>query len=229
MNVIENLLVDKIEEFEADLRQKCTGDFARWHRIDLHNHSPASFDYQGDKSTAIADSAKRIRETDLSIVMFTDHGVLPSIEFTRELSDQTGRLVLRGVELNVFVDAWEKPEGKVTKNLFFHLLIGFDPDGEEPPEYWLQNIYRKCDAEERDTGGHKVKGISSLAKLANAIAGSGAIVIPAHLHSSHDAFRSRSIDDIFADREFLKFARDHCTALEISNDKTAAFFDWDTF
>ena len=52
---------------------------------------------------------------------------------------------MRGLELNVFIDGWGKPEGKVDKNLFFHLLIGLDPDGKQPPEYWATHIYKECD------------------------------------------------------------------------------------
>ena len=81
--------MDKIQEFEKDLRKSGTGSCARWHAIDLHNHTPESFDYAGDKATALEESAKRIRDTDLSVVMFTDHGVLPSAEFTQNLADQT--------------------------------------------------------------------------------------------------------------------------------------------
>ena len=40
-----------------------------------------------------------------------------------------------------------------------------------------------------------------------------------------DPFRSRSIDDIYTDSEFLRLARDRFTALEVTNLDTADFFD----
>jgi len=52
-----------------------------------------------------------------------------------------------------------------------------------------------------------------------------ALIIPAHLHTESDAFKSRSIDDIYTDPEFLKLTRDHFTALEVTDPKTAEFFD----
>jgi len=73
--------------------------------------------------------------------MFTDHERLPNADFIRELSRQTGALVLTGLELNVFVDAFGKPADKVGKELCFHLLIGFDPDGASSPAYWVEHLY----------------------------------------------------------------------------------------
>ena len=217
--------MDAVSQFEKTLRKNSKGGFARWRRIDLHNHTPVSFDYKGDKSSAIEDTAARLRETRISVVMFTDHDMLPTTEFSESVEKQSGCLVIRGVELNVFVDAWDKPANKVSKNLFFHLLIGFDPHSEQSPEYWLSDIYRNCDKQAKNSGGREIVGVSNIAKLSEILRTCGAIVIPAHMHSTPDAFKSRSIDDIYADSEFLQFARQCCTALEMRNDATASFFD----
>jgi hypothetical protein len=217
--------MDEVTEFESALRKKSVSQYARWRRIDLHNHSPVSFDYQGNKETAIEDSAARLRDSRIDVVMFTDHDELPSKDFTSAVAKKSGALVLRGTELNVFVDAWQKPRDKVSKNLFFHLLIGFDPEGEQPPEYWLSHIKRNCAYETRDSGGQDISGVTDLQKLCEILRDAGAIVVPAHMHSASDAFKSRSIDDIYDDPEFLKFARNYCTALEMRSDSTAAFFD----
>jgi hypothetical protein len=149
-----------------------------------------------------------------------------SIAFTDEVAKRTKITVLRGVELNVFVDAWGKPEGKVDKSLFFHLLLGFDPDGKQPPDYWLADIYRKCDDQVRQSAGTEIRGVSaSIDAICEILKDSNAIVIPAHLHSTKDAFKSRSVDDIYSDPAFLRYARDRFTALEVTNTGTAAFFD----
>lgn len=215
-----------VAEFERDLHRKSGQRFGRWHRVDLHNHSPASHDYRGEKETAIDLTAERIREADLSVVMFTDHEVLPDASFTSSVASKSGKLILRGVELNVFVNAFGKPEDKVSKNFFFHLLVGFDPEGQQDPDYWLDHIYHKCGTESRDCGSRAIKGItSSIDQVCELLQESNAIIIPAHLHSGPDAFRSRSIDDIYADREFLTHAREHFTALEVKTQKTASFFD----
>lgn len=215
-----------VAEFEQDLFRRAPAHFARWHAIDLHNHSPSSFDYRGDKTRSVELSAEQILKSGISIVMFTDHEKLPDQAFTSELSHRTRKTILRGLELNIFVDAWGKPEGKVDKNLFFHLLIGFDPNGKQPPEYWTDHLYKECGDTIRDCGNERIRGVSApIETICELLKEANAIVIPAHLHSSRDAFRSRSVDDIFGDPEFLRHARHHFTALEVTDLKTAALFD----
>jgi AAA domain len=215
-----------VADFEQNLRRRARATYASWHRVDLHNHSPTSRDYRGDHDSAASRTAEQIRATDLSIVMFTDHERLPEASFTSNVANLSGTTILRGVELNVFVDAWQQPEGRVGKNLFFHLLVGFDPDGTQSPDYWLDHIYRECGLEKRQSGNIEVKGITvSLDRLYELLRAANAIIIPAHLHSDPNAFKSRSIDDIYQDPQFLRHAREHFTALEVTSASTAAFFD----
>ena len=54
---------------------------------------------------------------------------------------------------------------------------------------------------------------------------SGAIIIPAHLHTRRNLTKSRSVDDIYTDPEFLRLADRYFTALEVTDLRTAAFFD----
>lgn len=213
------------DEFLSALRRNASPS-ANWHKVDLHNHSPASHDFRGDRSTAIADYVQRIRQEHLSVVMFTDHERLPETEFIQTVAKQSGALVLAGLEVNVFVDAFGKPADKVEKGICFHLLVGFDPDGDSSPSYWVEHLYKECRSEVRDFGGTKMKGIiASIDQIFDTLKGSGAFLIPAHLHSGKDAFRSRSVDLVFSDIEFLRWTKDYFTALDIRNDATAAFFD----
>lgn len=214
-----------VTDFQDQLSTRRKTAFASWHRVDLHNHSPASFDYLGNKATAIEDTAARINESGLSIVMFTDHGQLPSKEFADGVSERTSALILRGVELNVFADAFDKPKGKIDREAFFHLLVGFDPDNEGDPDFWLKSLYINCGREDRVIGGQAITGIpNDLDKVLETLGPANAILIPAHLHSRADAFRSRSIDDIYSDARFLSFVPKF-TALEVTNTQTANFFD----
>ncbi|MFO1362550.1 MAG: AAA family ATPase [Burkholderiales bacterium] len=214
-----------IQEFVNQLRRKAT-PCASWHKIDLHNHSPASHDFLGDPASALADFSKEIREKRISVVMFTDHEKLPATDFLSKLSEATGALVLPGLELNVFVDAFGKPPEKVDKDLCFHLLVGFDPDGQHPPAYWYEHLHRQCRVEKRTFGNRSITGVAtSVDHIFETLQTSGAFLIPAHLHSGPDAFRSRSIDIIYADSEFLRWTRKYFTALDVRNDKTAAYFD----
>lgn len=215
-----------IRDFERELFRRSPPSFANWFSIDLHNHSPSSFDYRGDRSNAVSLSAEQIKRTGLSVVMFTDHAKLPDPAFASEVARLSGATVIRGTELNVFVDAWDKPEGKVDRNLFFHLLVGFDPNGPQPPEYWLADIYKNCGDETRKCGNERIRGVTATVDTLHSIlAEANAIVIPAHLHSTPDAFRSRSFDDIYVDPIFLRHVRDHFTALEVTDLRTAAYFD----
>jgi hypothetical protein len=74
-----------VDEFQKQLSAKSRHLYASWHKVDLHNHSPSSFDYSGNKATAVKDSADYINTAGLSVVMFTDHGILPSKEFVHEV------------------------------------------------------------------------------------------------------------------------------------------------
>ena len=93
--------------------------------------------------------------------MFTDHGKLPDRNFVDQVAKRSGKTVLRGAELNIFVDAWSKPSGKVEKNLFFHLLVGFDPNGTHDPDFWLTYLHKECENEFREIGGNKVQGFTA--------------------------------------------------------------------
>jgi hypothetical protein len=214
-----------VEEFQAQMSSKTKNAYASWHKIDMHNHSPSSFDYAGHMPTAAVDSAEQINRAGLSVVMFTDHGCLPSKDFIQAVSKGTSALILRGVELNVFADAFGKPDGKIGREAFFHLLVGFDPDNEYDPDFWLQTLYRECGKEERTIGAQKIIGIpNEIDKIIEVLKPSNAILIPAHLHSRNDAWRSRSLDDIYRDDRFFNFVPNF-TALEVTNPKTADFFD----
>lgn len=213
-----------ISDFESSLSKHSRPSYAQWRPVDLHNHSPVSFDYEGNKADAISAGISHLSTANVEVVMFTDHHTLPKQEFVDEIQRGTGKTILRGVEVNIFVDAWGKPETKVQKQAYFHLLVGFPPTVDA--DYWFKLIKQKCGHEERDISGNKIPGLTSrVDHICEAVAESGAIIIPAHLHKKHNAFKSRSVDDIYMDEEFLKLAKNHFTALEVTDPKTAQFFD----
>ena len=218
--------MEPIAEFEEQLKRNSNPHLALWREVDLHNHTPASDCYEDRSDQAWDAIADRIRQTGLSMVMFADHGQLPDLSRLSWLAKETDRLVLPGVELNVFVDAFQRPSDKVTKGLFFHLLLGFDPDGPQPPDYWINHVHREYPPEERQSEGNTLHGINaSIKEVHDVLSGSNAIIIPAHLHSTNDAFKSRSVDDIYDDPEFLRVTTDFFTALEVTSPRTAEFFD----
>lgn len=215
-----------VSQFEEHLRKHSGSNFGKWFTVDLHNHSPVSHDFKGDRATALEDAIAHLRQTSVDIVMFTDHERLPDRDFTDSLSRRSGKTVLRGCEVNVFVDAWDRPIDKIDKNIYFHLLVGFDPDANEGPDYWFTHLHKECKNETRNIGGGRVKGFSdSTETICDLLKQAGAIVIPAHLHAGGAITKSRSIDDIYNDPQFLRLARDYFTALEVTDLKTARFFD----
>ena len=185
-----------------------------------------SHDFAGNRDTALEDAVTHLRDTPVDIVMFTDHEKLPDRNFTESLARQSGKTILRGCEFNVFVDAWDKPTEKINKNIFFHLLVGFDPDANESPDYWFTHLHKECKNETRNIGGTNVTGfIDPTEHICELLGQAGAIIIPAHLHTRADATKSRSVDDIYNDPEFRRLAKDHFTALEVTDLKTAEFFN----
>ena len=214
----------EIQEFESSLRRFSPAQYGRWRTVDLHNHSPVSHDFRGNKATALDDAVAHLLAKPVDVVMFTDHHKLPDAAFVEQLSKRSGRTVLRGTELNVFVDAWSKPESKIQKQALFHLLVGFDP--EEDADYWFKHLNQQCGHEVRDVSGTKIPGVTaSVPDICETLQQANALIIPAHLHKRSDAFKSRSVDDIYMDAEFLKLAREHFAALEVTDLKTAEFFD----
>ena len=213
-----------IQEFEASLNRCSPAQCGQWRTVDLHNHSPSSHDFRGNKDAALDDAVAHLSAKPVDVVMFTDHHKLPDAEFVAALSKRSGKTILRGTELNVFVDAWSKPKPKIEKQAFFHLLVGFDP--EQDADYWFEHLKRECGHEERDASGTKIQGLTaSIPVICNALEKANALIIPAHLHKRSDAFKSRSVDDIYSDPEFLKLAKEHFTALEVTDLRTAEFFD----
>ena len=215
-----------VSQFEEHLRKYSRQDFGQWFAVDLHNHSPMSHDFAGNCATALEDAIAHLRDTQVDIVMFTDHEKLPDRDFTESLAKQTGKAILRGCEINVFVDVWDKPTEKVSKNIYFHLLVGFDPDANEGPDYWFTHLHKECKNETRKIGSTNIKGFTdSPENICDLLRQGGAILIPAHLHTQADSTKSRSVDDIYTDPEFLRLAKDHFTALEVTDLKTATYFD----
>ena len=213
-----------IQEFEASLHRCSQARYGQWRTVDLHNHSPASHDFRGNKDTALDDAVAHLLANPVDVVMFTDHHKLPDAAFVEQLSKRSGRTVLRGTELNVFVDAWSKPESKIQKQALFHLLVGFDP--EVDADYWFKHLSQRCGHEIRGASGTEIPGLTAPpTDICNTLQEANALIIPAHLHKRSDAFKSRSVDDIYMDSEFLKLAKEHFAALEVTDPKTAEFFD----
>ena len=49
-----------IQEFEASLHRFSHARYGQWRTVDLHNHSPASHDFGGNKDTALDDAVAHL-------------------------------------------------------------------------------------------------------------------------------------------------------------------------
>jgi hypothetical protein len=157
--------------------------------------------------------------------MFTDHGQLPDSKFIGEVASKTKALVLAGIELNIFADAFGKPKGKIDREAFFHLLVGFDPCDEYGAQYWVNKVYETCGREKRTSGSETIIGVpNDVRQVIECLSPAKTLLIPAHLHSRPDAFRSRSLDDIYEDERFFEYVPSF-SALEFTDKKSSDFFD----
>jgi hypothetical protein len=217
----------RVADFRTELLKRAECAQGRWYRVDLHNHSPASYDYRYKGADMVEKTAEAILASELSVIMFTDHERLPDHTFLSQLQQRVKHtVVLPGVELNVFVDAFDSGRGNVEKELFYHLLVGFDPEGDQSPTYWLDELYRRCRREVRQSGSVELTGVAATPEeIASVLQEARALVIPAHLHDTRDLTRSRSVDVIYGDKTFLRDAATAFTALEVTNPRTAEFFD----
>lgn len=91
-----------LDDFLAELNTRAPARHADWRTIDLHVHTPLSFDYHYKAADADARIADCVVEQRLDVVMFVDHERLPDPTFVDGVAKRAGCLALRGVELNVF-------------------------------------------------------------------------------------------------------------------------------
>ena len=77
----------EIQEFEASLQRFSQARYGQWRTVDLHNHSPASHDFRGNKDTALDHAVAHLKAKSVDVVMFTDHHKLPDAAFVEQLTE----------------------------------------------------------------------------------------------------------------------------------------------
>ena len=53
-----------VAEFENELRRRSKAFYGQWHTVDLHNHSPVSHDFKGDRKIALLGKYELLYESD---------------------------------------------------------------------------------------------------------------------------------------------------------------------
>ncbi|HEB36275.1 MAG TPA: PHP domain-containing protein [Candidatus Aminicenantes bacterium] len=73
---------------------------ARFYKVDLHIHTPKSYDYD-DKSILYESLVKRAIDSGLEMIAITDHNIGTAYEEMKEAAKNTSLIVLPGVEVTV--------------------------------------------------------------------------------------------------------------------------------
>ncbi|HUV92953.1 MAG TPA: hypothetical protein VMV80_07695, partial [Anaerolineales bacterium] len=209
----------------------------KWYTIDLHNHTPASSDYQQENITFI-DILQRAEAHSLDIIAFTDHNTIAGY---RQMQDEIHRLELLE-ELNRIL-----PEEKSTldeyRRLFKKILVlpgleftatfGFHILGIFPPEKPLREIEHllldlQIPPDQMDIGSVTIGASSDVLTAYRLINEAGGLVIAAHANSNNGvALRGFPLG---GQTKIAYTQDDHLHALEVtdlenkSGRNTAAFF-----
>lgn len=136
----------------------------RWHKCDLHLHTPASNCFQ-DKNVTPQQFISKALERELSCIAITDHNTGAWINQIKDAATGTGLTVFPGVEITC-------DTSKV------HLLVLFEIDRTMTD---IEDFLIKCSIDRINFGAQTTnspKTILEIAKIANTL---GGLVIPAHI------------------------------------------------
>lgn len=217
-----------IKKFLSGLEKNSPKPGAEWVKTDCHFHTSASFDSTANIKDMVEALSSPSNAYRLAVV--TDHNYISEYDKARDIAQEKGLILLPGAEIYAKLPAIQAETGKTTES-YFHLLIIFDPDVPALISRF-ENLITNNKPQTLPHGtrqNHIVDLLSwhTFEEFAKRIHDSSALLIPAHLHTNpaHPE-KSRSIDDIFADKLFLNWI-DSCKfdALEVIDPKTAAFFD----
>lgn len=164
----------------------------RWHKCDLHLHTPASKCFT-DKTIHPKDWVQKAIDEGLSCVAVTDHNTGEWIDKIKEASKETSLTIFPGVEITC-------SDAKV------HMLILFDVDKKttDIEDFLIQAGIPRSDFGE--VNAHTSKNLEDITVLAKRC---GALVIPAHI----DEFNGIS-NAAYQIREKL-FKNEHINAVQL--------------
>ena len=163
-----------------------------WRRVDLHIHTPASFDYQ-QPATTMLDILQRAEERGLDVIALTDHNsVRGYADLWREIEDlelleYLGRLQPHEAErLAEFRRLLAKilvlPGFEFTAQFGFHILAIF-PEG--TTVRLMEHLLLLLGVPEDRFGSGEVGATTDVLRAYEILADHGALVIGAHVNSTH--------------------------------------------
>ena len=213
-------------------------EHARWYKMDLHLHTPASEDFQ-EQNVDYLDLLREAERKGLDILAFTDHNTVAgyhtmqdeigNLELLERLNRLTNDEAFRLREYRRLLDKMLLLKGvEFTATFGFHILGIFPP---ETPirdlEFLLLNL--NIPPEKLDQGATDVGATSDVLTAYRLFEEAGGIVIAAHANSSHGV----ALQGIqFGGQTRIAFTQDeHLHALEVTDlgkrgrRRTLRFFD----
>jgi len=174
--------------------KKQTRRSMEWRTIDLHNHTPASVDYQ-EPGVTYLDILQRAEARAIDIIAFTDHNTIAGYRQMMERVEQleflegSNRLTSdEKIQLKEYRRLFEKilvlPGFEFTATFGFHIL-GIFP--EKKPLREIEHILLKLNipAEQLDYGSDTVGATTDVIGAYHAISDAGGLAIAAHANSTH--------------------------------------------
>ncbi|MEX1158523.1 MAG: RNA-binding domain-containing protein, partial [Thermomicrobiales bacterium] len=165
-----------------------------WRRIDLHIHTPASADYQ-EPDCSFLDILRKAESRGADLIAFTDHNsVRGYANFWREIEDLELLEVLERLAPGEQrrLDEYRRllrsirvlPGFELTATFGFHILAIF-PEGTSIRQ--LEHLLLELNVPEDkiDYGSGEVGATSDVLRAYEVLHDSGALVIPAHVNSTH--------------------------------------------
>ncbi len=210
-----------VSEFRRNLRGKGHGPGANWLKADFHVHLPTShgYEYKGDDAFELLGKALEAAQLNFAVVL--KHETFATKAELANLQPHCPSVTLiPGVEINAFAEVLFK---KIGKDYFFHCIVAADPTDTDEYGHFLRAARDKF---QYRNGSYPSGFKSSIVDVAAHFREAGTLFIPAHLHQGKSPEESRSIDELYDDDTFLGFVGAGVfDALEVRQEKTAAFFD----
>jgi hypothetical protein len=163
-----------------------------WYRADLHIHTPGSIDYQEPSITPI-DLLRTAVEQGLDFIALTDHNAVGGwvrlkheIEDLEFLEHRHQLSVAEGDLLREYRELMDKvlvlPGLEFTATFGFHILAIFDPS---TTIRMMEHLLLLLGVPEDRFGSGEVGATSDVLRAYDVLATAGAIVIGAHVNSTH--------------------------------------------
>jgi energy-coupling factor transporter ATP-binding protein EcfA2 len=143
---------------------------SRWWRVDLHTHSPASYDFGGEQDRAQPDWSRwveTVRDAGIQAVAVTDHNTAEGIEPLLQAAGQVSEapVIFPGVEL--------------TANDGTHLLLVVGPDCNEQH---IDELLSKAEISVDQRGRQDARSRLSVEELLDLDCDRGLVIVGAHVN-----------------------------------------------